>query len=75
MYLYCEASDRLTQPLWKPIKYEGVYVRGYDTMSEAKASLGRYITFYNARRPHSSLDGRTPDHVHLTSLPPLAEAA
>jgi putative transposase len=44
----------------------------------ASASAGPSVvrvTFYNERRPHSSLDGRTPDHVYFTSLPPLAAAA
>jgi putative transposase len=42
--------------LWRSIKYEEVYLRAYDTVSEARASIGRYLTFYNGRRPHSSLD-------------------
>ena len=60
--------------LWKTIKYEEVYLHGYDTVSDAKAGLARYIAFYNARRPHRALDGRTPDHVYFTSSP-LAVAA
>lgn len=71
----CWRDNVFVERLWKSIKYEEVYLRAYDTVSEAKASLGRYIAFYNARRPHSSLDGRTPDHVYFTSLPPLAAAA
>lgn len=71
----CWRDNVFVERLWKSIKYEEVYLRAYDTVSEAKASLGRYIAFYNSRRPHSSLDGRTPDHVYFTSLPPLAAAA
>jgi putative transposase len=41
--------------LWRTIKYEEVYLRAYETVSEARASLGRYIDFYNRQRPHSSL--------------------
>src|SRR4051794_8913224 len=41
--------------LWRTIKYEEVYLRAYDTVSEARASIGRYLAFYNGRRPHSSL--------------------
>ena len=51
--------------LWRSIKYEEVYLRGYDSVSEACASIGQYLTFYNGRRPHSSLDGRHP--IKLTS--------
>lgn len=51
--------------LWRSVKYEEVYLRAYDTVSEARASIGRYLTFYNGRRPHSSLDGRTPDEAYF----------
>ncbi|MAX73270.1 MAG: IS3 family transposase [Nioella sp.] len=53
--------------LWRSIKYEEVYLRAYDSVSAARDSLGRYLTFYNTRRPHSSLDGKTPDQAyHIT---------
>jgi putative transposase len=55
--------------LWRSVKYEEVYLRAYDTASEARASIGRYLDFYNCRRPHSSLDGTTPDHAYFTPLP------
>jgi putative transposase len=58
---------------WRSIKYEEVYLRAYESASEAKASLGRYIAFYNEQRPHSSLDGCTPDAVYFNS--PAAQAA
>ena len=55
--------------LWRSVKYEEVYLRAYGTASEARASIGRYFDFYNRRRPHSSLDGNTPDHAYFTPLP------
>ena len=55
--------------LWRSVKYEEVYLRAYDAASEARASIGRYLDFYNRRRPHSSLDGSTPDHAYFTQLP------
>jgi putative transposase len=55
--------------LWRSVKYEEVYLRAYDTAAEARASIGRYLDFYNRRRPHSSLDGTTPDHAYFTPLP------
>ena len=55
--------------LWRSVKYEEVYLRAYDSVSEARASIGRYLDFYNGRRPHSSLDGTTPDHAYFTPLP------
>ena len=55
--------------LWRSVKYEEVYLRAYDSVSEARASIGRYLDFYNRRRPHSSLDGTTPDQAYFTALP------
>ena len=55
--------------LWKSIKYEEVYLHAYDTVSDAKAGLARYIDFYNRRRPHRALDGTTPDTMYFDSLP------
>jgi len=51
--------------LWRSVKYEEVYLRAYDSVSEARASISRYLAFYNERRPHSSLDGRTPDEAYF----------
>jgi putative transposase len=55
--------------LWKSVKYEEVYLHAYDSVAQAKHGLERYITFYNQRRPHSSLDGKTPNQVYFNSLP------
>lgn len=55
--------------LWRSVKYEEVYLRAYDSVGDARASIGRYLDFYNQRRPHSSLDGMTPDQVYFTTLP------
>jgi putative transposase len=56
-------------PASTSVKYEEVYLRAYDNVSEARASIGRYLDFYNQRRPHSSLDGITPDQAYFTPLP------
>ncbi|OJY76270.1 MAG: integrase [Rhodospirillales bacterium 70-18] len=59
--------------LWRSVKYEEVHLRAYDSVNDARASLGRYLDFYNARRPHSSLAARTPDQAYLDHLPsPMA---
>jgi putative transposase len=55
--------------LWRSVKYEEVYLKAYDSVSEARASIGRYLDFYNRRRPHSSLDGVTPDQAYFNPLP------
>ncbi len=70
----CWRDNVFVERLWRTIKYEEVYLRAYDSVSEAKAGLARYVAFYNARRPHSSLDGRTPDHFYFGGRP-LAAAA
>jgi len=54
--------------LWRSVKYEEVYLRAYDSVAEARRSLGSYLGFYNHKRPHSSLDGQTPDHVYFGGL-------
>jgi putative transposase len=60
--------------LWRSVKYEEVYLRAYDTVAEARTSLARYFSFYNSRRPHSSLDRQTPDQAYFTQLPQIAAA-
>ena len=64
----------LVERLWRSVKYEEVYLRAYDTVAEARASIGRYLSFYNTRRPHSSLDRQTPDRAYFTRLPQIAAA-
>jgi putative transposase len=54
--------------LWRTVKYEEVYLRAYETVSQARASLGRYIDFYNRQRPHSSLDRQTPDEAYFNQM-------
>ena len=51
--------------LWRSVKYEEVYLHAYDNVSDAQAGIGRYLDLYNRRRPHSSLDGMTPDRAYF----------
>jgi putative transposase len=60
--------------LWRSIKYEEIYLRAYDTVGEARASIGRYLAFYNGQRPHSSLDRKTPDQAYFDRPPQTAAA-
>jgi len=55
--------------LWRSVKYEEVYLRAYDSVAEARASIGRYLDFYNRKRPHSSLGARTPDQAYFNHQP------
>jgi putative transposase len=61
--------------IWRSVKYEEVSLRAYDSVAEARASIGRYLDFYHGQRPHSSLDARTPDRAYLDHLPHAAAAA
>ncbi len=71
----CWRDNVLIERVWRPIKYEEVYLRACDTVSAARKGIGRYINFYNTRRPHSSHQARTPEVVFFTSLhKPSAEA-
>ena len=67
-------DNLFVERLWKSVKYEEVYLHAYDSVSEAQRGLGRYFTFSNAGRPHSALDGRTPDMVYF-GVPLHCEAA
>ncbi len=60
--------------LWRSVKYEEVYLRAYESVSEARTGIGRYFRFYNAKRPHSSLGGTTPDEFYTKALPTPAAA-
>lgn len=51
--------------LWRSVKYDNVYLHAYVTLRELKVGLARYFDFYNALRPHQSLDDRTPDEVYF----------
>ncbi len=55
--------------LWRTVKYEEVYLKAYDDVPEARRSIGRYLDFYNGRRPHTALDRRTPDQAYFNPLP------
>ncbi len=50
------------------------YLRAYDSVAEARASIGGYLDFYNRKRPHSSLDARTPDQAYFDALPMVVAA-
>ena len=63
--------------LWRSVKYEEVYANAYDSVGHARAGIGRYLDLHNHRRPHSSLDGMTPDRAYFgpRCIPPIRSAA
>jgi putative transposase len=64
----------LVERLWRSVKHEEVYLRAYDNVGDARASLPCYFTFYNTKRPHSSLDALTPECFYYDHLPQTAAA-
>jgi putative transposase len=65
----CWRDNVFVERIWRTIKYEEVYLRAYDSVHDARTSLGKYIEFYNHTRPHSSLKGKTPNQVHINRMP------
>ena len=65
----CWRDNVFVERLWKSVKYEEVYLKAYDSVSNAKAHLGAYLNFFNTCRPHQSLDGKTPDTIYYAGLP------
>jgi putative transposase len=54
--------------LWRSIKYEAICLRACASVRQARAGIGRYLSFYNGKRPHPSPDRRTPDQAHFNTL-------
>jgi putative transposase len=55
--------------LWRSLKYECVYLHAFETGSELRTGLACWIGYYNGARPHSSLDGMTPDEAYAATEP------
>src|SRR5699024_9979288 len=62
--------------LWRSLKYEDVYLKGYADGREARAGIGAWIAFYNHQRPHQALGDRTPMAVYRDNVagPPVGTA-
>ncbi len=54
--------------LWRSVKYEEVYLKAYETVAEARESIGTYFEFYNSERRHQSLNRQTPDQLYLGNV-------
>jgi len=65
----CLRDNIFVERLWRTIKYEEVYLKAYVSVSQARASIRHYMSFYNSGRPHSRLDRKTPDQVYFNPLP------
>jgi ActR/RegA family two-component response regulator len=61
----CWRNNVFVERLWRSIKYEEVYLHAYESVTAAKAGVGRYLDFYNRRRPHTALGDRTTDEAYF----------
>jgi len=61
--------------LWRSVKYERVYLKAYDGVSAARTDIADYLDWFNAHRPHSSLERLTPNEKYLDALPSMKQAA
>ena len=57
-------DNSFVERLWRSIKYEEVYLKGYQSVAEARARINAYLEFYNQQRPHQALGYRTPAEVY-----------
>ncbi|MDH6153287.1 MULTISPECIES: IS3 family transposase [Paraburkholderia] len=71
----CLRDNVFVERVWRSVKYEEVYLKAYESVSHARRSIGDYVNLYNQRRPHSSLEDRTPDEAYFAMLPAIELAA
>lgn len=68
-------DNRMIERLWRSLKYECVYLNAFETGSEARAGIGKWLTCQNADRPHSTHGVLTPDEAHANNAEPVRMAA
>ena len=71
----CWRDNIFVERLWRSFKYEEVYLHAYDSVTQAKEGLARYLAFYNTRRPHRTFGGIPPDRTYFDNLPAIKTAA
>jgi len=72
----CRAMDnRMIERLWRSLKYECVYLHAFETGSQARAGIGKWLGYYNAERPHSTHGILTPDEAYDRKAEPRKSAA
>ena len=68
-------DNRMIERLWRSLKYECVYLNAFETGSEMRAGIGKWLTYYNSERPHSTHGILTPDEVYANKTEPMRLAA
>src|SRR6056297_3821333 len=68
-------NNRMIERLWRSLKYECVYLNAFETGSEMRAGIGKWLTYYNSERPHSTHGILTPDEAYDSKTEPMRLAA
>ena len=68
-------DNRMIERLWRSLKYECVYLHAFETGSQAKTGIGKWLAYYNAERPHSTHGILTPDEAYVSKTEPMRLAA
>ncbi len=68
-------DNRMIERLWRSLKYECVYLHAFETGSEAREGIGKWLAYYNAERPHSTHGILTPNEVYDSRTEPMRFAA
>ena len=63
-------DNRMIERLWRSLKYECVYLNAFETGSEMRAGIGRWLNYYNAERPHSAHGLLTPNEAYANKTEP-----
>ena len=65
----------MIERLWRSVKYECIYLREFDAVSELKTAITDYMQFYNFERPHATFHGQTPEEVYTKSVSRVKQLA
>lgn len=68
-------DNRMIERLWRSLKYECVYLNAFETGSDMRAGIGKWLTYYNSERPHSTHGILTPDEAYASKIEPMRLAA
>ena len=68
-------DNRMIERLWRSLKYECIYLNAFETGSLARTGIGKWLTYYNSERPHSTHGILTPDEAYERKIEPVRLAA
>ena len=68
-------DNRMIERLWRSLKYECIYLNAFETGSETRAGIEKWMAYYNAERPHSTHGIFTPNEAYDRKIEPMRSAA